>query len=202
MPHVVVRLYTDSGPLIGKIRESEAEVREIMTAVPGFRAYSIIDTGGGALSVTACEDKAGCDESIRRAAEWIKTNLPGANIAPPQIVEGEGVFRIEHRVSEKPPHVAVRVFSEPAPNGIREREADIREIMTGTPGFRAFSAIDNGSGGVTITACDDKASTDECSRRMREWVQATFPQAAPRTPQIIEGEGVFRFTAQAQAAPA
>ena len=200
MPHVVVRIFSVPAP--AGLREREAEVRELMTVVPGFRAYSVIDTGTGVVTIVAGDDKAATDEVGRRMGQFVQANYPEVLRTPPQIIEGEGIFRIEHRVSEQPPHVVVRVFSEPPPKGIEKRQADIREIMMGTPGFRAFSAIDNGSGGVTITACDDKASTDECSRRMREWVQATFPQATPRTPQIIEGEGVFRFTAQAQAAPA
>jgi len=93
MPHVVLRLYRESGDLISKIKASEAEIRELLTSVPGFRSYGIVDTGGGAFSITTCEDKAGTDESSRRAAEWIRSNMPGVNIAPPQIVEGEGVLR-------------------------------------------------------------------------------------------------------------
>jgi len=94
MVHVGLRLYTEAGELIGKIRDSEAEVRELLGSIPGFRAYGIVDTvGGGAISSTACDDKAGCDESSRRAAEWVKTNLPNAKIARPQVIEGEGVIR-------------------------------------------------------------------------------------------------------------
>ena len=200
MPHVVLRIFSVPAP--AGLRERAAEVRELMTAVPGFRAYSVVHTGTGLLSIVAADDKAATDEIGRRMGQWVQANYPEVIRTPPQIVEGEGVFRLEHRVSEQPPHVAVRVFSEPAPKGIEEREADIRAIMTGTPGFRAYSVFDNGSGGVTILAGDDKASTDECSRRMREWVQTTFPAARPRTPQVIEGEGVFRFTAAAQTAPA
>ena len=32
-------------------------------------------------------------ESNRRPAEWVRTNLPNAKIAPPQVIEGDGVFR-------------------------------------------------------------------------------------------------------------
>jgi hypothetical protein len=79
--------------LVSKIQESEAEVRELLSSVPGFRSYGFVDTGRGAFSVTTCEDKEGTDESSRRAAEWIRTNMPGVKIAPPQIIEGEGVLR-------------------------------------------------------------------------------------------------------------
>jgi hypothetical protein len=201
MPHCVARLYNDSGPLIGAIKEREAEVRDIMTSVPGFISYAIIDTGQGAISLTTCQDKAGCDESIQRAADWIKTNLPDAKIDPPRILEGEPMFRFTaEQVSDNRPHVVARIFSDPPPPGLKEREGEVRELMTAVPGFRAYNAIDLGNGGITLVVGEDKAATDEIGRRMREYVQATAPGVLRATPQIIEGEGVFRF--EARAAPA
>jgi hypothetical protein len=202
--HIVVRLYTDSGPLVGKIRESEAEVRAIMAEVPGFQRYGFADTGSGAVSITVCEDKAGCDESVRRAAEWIKANLPDADIAPPQIFEGESAVHIQHRVAPEQPHIVVRLFNvgvfNPAVTLLREGEAEIRELTTGLPGFRSYSVIDTGTGGVSILVGDDKASTDEVARHVGPWIEARLPDLPPV--QRIEAEGVFRFTAEDVAAPA
>lgn len=204
MTHVVVRLYSNSGPLVGRIRKSEAEVRAIMAEVPGFQAYGFADTGSGALSITACDDKAGCDESVRRAAEWIKTNLPDADIAPPRIFEGERVVLIQHRVAPEPPHVAVRLFNagvfDPAVTLLREGEAEIRELTTGLPGLRSYSVINTGTGGVSILVGDDKASTDEVARHVGPWIEARLPGLPPV--ERIEAEGVFRFTADDVTAPA
>jgi hypothetical protein len=36
MPHSVVRLYTESGPLVGMLREREDEVRDLMTSIPAL----------------------------------------------------------------------------------------------------------------------------------------------------------------------
>src|SRR5262245_4315771 len=94
MPHAVVRLYTDSGELVSKIKEREADVRQLLSSIPGFVFWGIADTGTGAFTFTACEDKAGTDESVVRAARWIKANLPDANIAPPRIIEGETALQI------------------------------------------------------------------------------------------------------------
>jgi hypothetical protein len=40
--------------------------------------------------VTACEDKAGTDESTRRATEWIRDNLD-VSVDPPAVSEGSTV---------------------------------------------------------------------------------------------------------------
>jgi hypothetical protein len=203
MPHVVMRLYTDSGPLAGKIRQSEAEVREIMFGVPGFRAYSFVDTGSGALSITACDDKAGTDASIQRAAEWIKANLPDVKIAAPRIIEGDGMFRIEGKVDgQTRPRVVVTIFHGPPPEGARESESDLRGALSGVAGFRAYSAIDCGLKGVTVLACDDQAGIEACTPAIQNIYQTRFPetdakvQSGEYRAEIIEGDGAFRFTAQ------
>jgi hypothetical protein len=200
VPHVVVRIYPEAGPLIAVAREGEDEIREIMRSVPGFRSYGILDTGGGILSVTSCEDKAGTDESSRRAAEFVMTHSPAdVNIAPPQVIEGEGIWRFE--TDDAPggggAHVAVRIFNEPAPAGLRDRKDDVRRLMTAVDGFYSYGVIDTGGGGVTIIAGRDKEATDEVRRRMQEFVSTQFPDTPPRTPQLIEGEGLYRFVAQA-----
>jgi len=203
MPHSVVRVYTESGPLIGMLREREGEVRDIMTSIPGFVMYGIMDTGRGAVSVTTCEDKAGTDESIKRAADWIKANLPaGAKIDPPRILEGDLFASFRHDGPPREPrgaHLAVRIFSQPAPEGRKDRMDAVRALMAAVPGFRSYAAIDTDTGGVvSVIAGDDKATTDEIGNRMREFVTSLAGGQPPRTPpEIIEATGVFRFDAQA-----
>jgi hypothetical protein len=199
VPHVVVRIYPEAGPLVAVAREHEGEIREIMHSVPGFRSYGILDTGGGILSVTSCEDKAGTDESSARAAEFVMTNSPAdVNLAPPQIIEGEGVWRFE---AEGAPasgaHVAVRIFSGPPPEGLRDRQAEIRELMTAVDSFYSYGVIDTDTGGgISILAGKDKATTDEVGSRMGEWISTQYPNFKRSAPQVIEGKGLYRFVAQ------
>ncbi|HYH58458.1 MAG TPA: hypothetical protein VD790_04480 [Thermoleophilaceae bacterium] len=44
------------------------------------------------MTVTVCDDKAGTDESSRRAAEWVKENV-GATATPPVTVEGDTLLQ-------------------------------------------------------------------------------------------------------------
>jgi hypothetical protein len=41
--------------------------------------------------VTVCEDKAGTDESSRRAAEWVEENV-SVPVDPPTITEGSTIL--------------------------------------------------------------------------------------------------------------
>ncbi len=88
--HVVVRSYSaGAAELFDALQQRESEVRELIGGVPGFVSYTAFLAGdGGGTTVTVCEDKAGTDESSRRAAEWVKENL-GASVDPPAITEGD-----------------------------------------------------------------------------------------------------------------
>jgi len=202
VPHAFVRIYSEAGPLTGILRERKDEVRSIMTSVPGFNFYGIMDTGSGIVSLTVCDSQEGTDESIARAAEWIMTNSPADfKIDPPQILQGEPVVRFQ---AENLPedaqgaHVALRVFDAPAPPGLADRADAIREFMSAMPGFRSYWAIATANGGVSIISGDDKASVDAIGERMREFITTTYPERQPRpVAQLIEGTALFRAAAQA-----
>ena len=91
--HVVVRSYSGQGAseLFDLLGEREEDVKELISGVPGFVKYAAFRSGDGGMTVTMCEDKAGTDESSKRAAEWVKENVTGA-VDPPAISEGSTVL--------------------------------------------------------------------------------------------------------------
>ena len=93
--YAVVRNYSGSGAseLFDLLGEREADVRELISTVPGFVSYVAARTGADSgVTVTVCEDEAGTDESSRRAAEWVKENVSGA-ADPPSISAGNTVLQ-------------------------------------------------------------------------------------------------------------
>ena len=91
--HVVVRTYSGQGAseLFDLLGQREEDVKALIRGVPGFVSYAAVRNGGGGVTVTVCEDKAGTDESSRRAAEWVKENV-SATADPPAITEGDTVL--------------------------------------------------------------------------------------------------------------
>ena len=62
----------------------------IVSQVPGFVAYYVIDLGDDVLAtVSVFQDKAGAEESGRRAAEWVKQNIAPLMAGPLEIMVGE-----------------------------------------------------------------------------------------------------------------
>jgi hypothetical protein len=90
--HVIIRSYSGQGAsnLFDALAEREDEVKSLMGTVPGFVSYLAFRSNGGGQTVTTCQDKAGTDESTRRAAEWIRANLD-VQVDPPTVSEGSAV---------------------------------------------------------------------------------------------------------------
>ncbi len=64
----------------------------IISQIPGFVAYYWVDAGNGVMiSTTVFENKAGAEESNKRAAQWVRENLLSLLPSPPQITAGEVV---------------------------------------------------------------------------------------------------------------
>jgi hypothetical protein len=87
--HVVVRSYSGQGAseLFDAMEQRQEDVKELISGVPGFVSYAAFRSGDGVMTVTACQDKAGTDESSNRAAAWVKENV-SASVDPPEITEG------------------------------------------------------------------------------------------------------------------
>ena len=91
--HAVVRTYSGQGAaeLFDLLGQREEDVRALLSGVSGFISYAAVRTGDGGVTVTVCDDKAGTDESSRRAAGWVKENI-GATTNPPAITQGDAVL--------------------------------------------------------------------------------------------------------------
>lgn len=88
--HVVVRSYSGQGvsELFEAMEQRVDDVKDLITGVPGFVSYAAFRSDGGVVSVTVCQDKAGTDESSNRASAWIKENVSGVTVDPPEITDG------------------------------------------------------------------------------------------------------------------
>ena len=92
--YTVIRRYTGSS-LRDLVKQNEASLREAMSAVPGLRGYYLMEGNGEVASVTVCDNKAGLEESNKRAAAWVKEHIPAsANLSKPEVFEGETIIEI------------------------------------------------------------------------------------------------------------
>jgi hypothetical protein len=94
--HAVMRDYSGSGAkkFFDLLESKKAEVKNVIMPIKGFVSYSLVRTARGGFSVTICQDKAGTDESVRVAREWIARNARDTRVARPKISEGAVILHL------------------------------------------------------------------------------------------------------------
>lgn len=91
----VVRRYSNASALADGLKRNRQEVEDLLTSVPGFQHYYVVQDGDTVISVTICGDQAGTTESSRRARDWVQQNLAGANVGTPEVTEGDVVLEFD-----------------------------------------------------------------------------------------------------------
>jgi hypothetical protein len=76
---------------------------------------------------------------------------------------------------------------------IERSETEIKELISGVPGFVTYAALRSGDGGMTVTVCQDKAGTDESSNRAAAWIKENASGTSVGPPEITEGDTVLQF---------
>jgi len=95
--HAVARTYTGPGAkqLFDILDQRKTDVESELRKVKGFVGYLLMRTGDGGMSVTVCQDKAGTDESVNVARDWVQKNASQAHAAPPTISEGPVILLLK-----------------------------------------------------------------------------------------------------------
>jgi poly(3-hydroxybutyrate) depolymerase len=91
--HATFRWYSDQ-ELADRLAARADDIRAAIGPVAGLRAYYLVRTDNGTVSVTIADDQAGTEESNRVAANWIRENMPDAASSPPAISGGEVVISV------------------------------------------------------------------------------------------------------------
>jgi hypothetical protein len=94
--YAVVRTYSGQGAnaLFELLEQRKADVESLIRGVSGFQSYTLIRTDDGGVTVTVCQYKAGTDESLQVARDWIQQNASDLGVNPPSISEGSAVLHL------------------------------------------------------------------------------------------------------------
>ena len=94
--HAVVRTYSGQGAraLFDMLEERRAELESMIRSVLGFKAYMVLRTEDGGITVTVCYDKTGTDESLQLVRNWIAENAPELGVNPLSVSEGTALLHL------------------------------------------------------------------------------------------------------------
>ena len=89
--YVSIRQYrSDNVEEVG--RRAQDGFVPIVREVPGFSAYYIVDGGDGTFTtITVAENKAGVEDSVNRASEWVRESAADLVEGAPTVTNGEVV---------------------------------------------------------------------------------------------------------------
>lgn len=90
--YATVRTYSAGPELADGLVGKADDVKSLITGIAGFKAYYLLRTDDGAVSISVYEDEAGAAESTKAAAAWIQQNLPELQGATPKVSAGEVVI--------------------------------------------------------------------------------------------------------------
>ncbi len=96
--HTVVRAYSGKGAkeLFDTLEKRKADIEALLRTVKGLVNYTLVRSGdGGGYSVTVCQDKAGADESVQKARDWIAANAGSTGVGAPNIYEGTAILHLK-----------------------------------------------------------------------------------------------------------
>jgi hypothetical protein len=95
--HTVVRAYSGKGAkeLFDVLEKHKADVEKLLRSVKGFVGYTLARSGDGGFSVTVCNDKAGVDESVKVARDWVAKNAGSTGVAAPKVSEGAVIMHMK-----------------------------------------------------------------------------------------------------------
>jgi hypothetical protein len=88
--YAVIRHYRFKSEDSAKINKLiQEEFIPLLKKANGFISYNWLDTGAGeGVSLSVFQDKAGADESIRLAADFVKSRMSELLNQKPEVIEG------------------------------------------------------------------------------------------------------------------
>lgn len=171
----------------------------IVSAVSGFVSLTLVDFGGGAFATFSIfEDKSGADESVAKAAGFVRENLSSLAPNPPQVTPGEVVFR-DAKAGQQATYGVLRLYQA----DLAKVEEIVRRVRDGllpivrqVPGYVSYLAIDQGNGRLgSASTFTDQAASEESTRSAADWIRSNLAPLLPNPPEVRSGRILVRHMA-------
>jgi hypothetical protein len=74
-----------------------------------------------------------------------------------------------------------------------KNESEVKRLISGIEGFRAYYLVRTGDGAASISVYDDRAGAEQSTRVAGEWVRENLPDLEVSAPQVSAGEVALTF---------
>jgi hypothetical protein len=91
-------------------------------------------------------------------------------------------------------YVTIRSYSEGTlADLLVEREGEIKDVIGGIDGFRAYYAVRTGGGTTTISVFNDQAGAEASTAAAATYIAENLADASFGAPQVTTGEAAVSF---------
>jgi hypothetical protein len=89
-----MRRYSGRGAaeLLDVLERNKDEVEQLMRAIKGFGSYTLVRTSDGGYSLSVFADRAGTEESVKVARDWVAKNAANTGVGAPTVTEGTTIL--------------------------------------------------------------------------------------------------------------
>lgn len=166
--------------------------KDVITTIPGFVFYTLGTDGQGTLvSVGTFDDKAGADESTRRAASFIRQRAPNLRLPTPSVLDGRTLIR-RFAAGVLPGYGMLRIYHinpTDLDEIVRRAENGLVQLIAEGKGFSAYNFVDAGNGTVvSITAFQTRQEAESSAQAVQQWGQTNLGSLIPNPPEVLGGE--------------
>ena len=189
--HGVLRHYPVDPKNVNEIvRRVAAEGLTFLKAIPGFVSWGLLDNGHGHIvTYSVYQGKTGADESIKKAAAWIKENIASLVPSPPRVIEGEVRLR---EIKANARYGVVRRYQVDPKNIdkiLASAKSGFLPLVTHLPGFASYSMLDAGQGTlVTVSGFTTPTGSAESTKVAATYVKEHLAALVPNAPEVMSGE--------------
>jgi hypothetical protein len=75
------------------------------------------------------------------------------------------------------------------------RSDEVKSLISGASGFRAYYLVRAGNDSISVTVCDDESGTRESNELAANWIRENAPDLGATPPEVSSGEVVISTTA-------
>ncbi|MDR3607587.1 MAG: antibiotic biosynthesis monooxygenase [Oligoflexia bacterium] len=98
--YVVTRRYQLAKESVKEVVDKTKEgFIPLVEKIPGFIDYYYVHSDGSVIVINVFETRAGAEQSVRLASEWIAKNIPHLYAGTPEIFSGDVI--LQHRAKER-----------------------------------------------------------------------------------------------------
>jgi hypothetical protein len=94
-------------------------------------------------------------------------------------------------------HASVRLYrgGPDLADRLAARGDEVRQVIGGVAGFRAYYMVRGANATATVTVCDDAEGAERSNQLAAAWLRENMPEAAVAPPEICAGDVVREMMA-------